>query len=136
LEPERLEAREQGFRFGGERFEALVLHAVFAFELADQKLRIGADFDPTHAGFERSRQPQEQRLVLGDVVRRLPEVLALGRKHASICRFQDCTAPRGTRVAARRTVRPEDRLLRSRRHRTRPGSHSLRTVRFRHRARL
>src|SRR5262249_37477669 len=69
--------------------ECFVLDPVLAGHLLHEELRVGDDLDLRDAQLERLREAGQQGAVLGDVVRRDPDRLALGRQHGSVLGLED-----------------------------------------------
>src|SRR5918992_148517 len=65
----------------GKAGTGLVLHAVLTAHLLDQQLGIGDDLHLVDLELERLLEARDQRAVLGDIVRRGADRLAVSRQH-------------------------------------------------------
>src|SRR5581483_2174960 len=87
-----------------------VLHLVLAVHLLDEQLGIGHDLDLRDRELDRLLEPRHEPAVLGDVVRRHADPLAVRGEHRAVLRLEHVAECRRTGVPARASVRRELRL--------------------------
>jgi hypothetical protein len=89
--------------------ERHVLDAVLAAHLLDHQLRVGHDLDGGKLQLDRLPQAGDQPAVLGDVVGREPDRLALGREDGAVLVLEHEAVGGRTGVAACSAVGEESR---------------------------
>jgi len=87
--------------------ERLVLHFVLAAHLLDHQLGVGEDLEFPDAKLDRLLEPCDQRAVLGDVVRRDADRLAMRSERAPVLRLQYIRVGRRAGIATRAAVGPK-----------------------------
>ena len=102
-------ARKRG-RLVVELTQRLVLHAVLAAHLLDHQLGVGDDLHLRHVQVDRLLQARDKPAVLGDVVGRGTDRLALRGEDCPVLRLEHEPVGRRPGVAARAAVGEEARL--------------------------
>ena len=105
-------ARESGGA-QGELAQRLVLDLVLAAHLLDEELGVGHDLDLGDGELECLREPGDETAVLGDVVRRDADRLAVRCEDGAVVALEDVCERGRPGVAARAAVGVETRLHRS-----------------------